>query len=68
MKMYEVEGVALRMYEGYSVSNIRSAVTRRSNEKKIIYKNAQILKLLLKIVAAGIEALVLYAACELSHV
>jgi hypothetical protein len=46
-------------YEGYSESNLRRAVNRTSNEKMLLYtKNTWILKLLLSVVTAGIEALV----------
>jgi hypothetical protein len=46
------------MYEVYSESNIRRAVNGRSNEKmKISKKKTYILKLLLKVVTSGMEAL-----------
>jgi hypothetical protein len=49
------------MYEGYSKSNLRWAVKKTSIEKKkfIYTKNMYILKLVLSIVTAGIEAIVL---------
>jgi hypothetical protein len=68
------------MYQSYSESNLRWSVNKTSNEKMNYYvKNTYILKLLLNLVTAGIEALVSgnkfcmpvskkSAACELSHV
>jgi hypothetical protein len=70
------------MYVGYSESNLQWAVNKTSNDKKIIMyqTNTYILKLLLNVVNAGIQALVISgnkfcvpvskksAARELSHV
>jgi hypothetical protein len=48
------------MYKGYSKSNLLCAVNKTTIEKKfIIYKNTYILKLLLRIVTTGNEALVI---------
>jgi hypothetical protein len=45
---------------GYSENNLRRAVNKTSNLKKVLYtKNIYTLKLLLNIVTAGIEALVI---------
>jgi hypothetical protein len=47
-------------YRGYSRSNLRWTVKKTSNEKRILYiKITYILKLLLNVVTAGIEALVI---------
>jgi hypothetical protein len=49
----------LIFYEGYSESNLWQAVNKTSNKKKLLFtKNTYILKLLLNIVTARIEALV----------
>jgi hypothetical protein len=71
------------IYKGYSESNLRWAVNKTSNKttKNVLHtKNLHILKLLLNVVTAGIEALVVLGnkfcepvskksdTCELSHV
>jgi hypothetical protein len=67
-------------YEGYSESNLRWAVNKTMRKNLLYLKNTYILKLLLNVVTAGIEALVVLGikfcmpvskksvACELSHV
>jgi hypothetical protein len=54
------ENVSGNIYEVYSESNVRWSVNKTSNEKRILLytKYACILKLLLNVVTAGIEALV----------
>jgi hypothetical protein len=50
----------MNKYEGYSECNFRRAVTKEAIRKKINYiqKNMYILKLLLNLIIAGIEALI----------
>jgi hypothetical protein len=47
-----------QLQEGYWEYNLRSAVNKTGNEKKILYENTYILKTILNVVTAGIEALV----------
>jgi hypothetical protein len=46
-------------YEGYSESNLQWAVNKTSREKKKLYTNTYVLKLLLNLVTTRTEALVI---------
>jgi hypothetical protein len=47
-----------QLHKGYWENSIRSAVNKSGNEKKILYENTYILKTILNVVTAEIEALV----------
>jgi hypothetical protein len=59
--LYTCSDICTFIHEGYSESNFRGAVNKTNKEKKLLYiRNTYILKLLMNLVTAGIEALSLW--------
>jgi hypothetical protein len=56
--IYKLRNV-IRLYEGYSGSNLRSAANKTSNKEKLLYTEIRtyLLKRLLNVFTAGIQAL-----------